>query len=163
MSSGKKDQENKKGLPGWVPGVIVGALIVFAMIVGLNNGSPKTDYNLGDTATHEGVEYSVLKFSESDTVDFEDNNGLVKEEPLEDGYKYLSATIRIKNTNDKKISYSRSNFILLDGQANVLEQKHFVYEDDIHLSSGELEPSAMIERDAVWKVKDGATGLSLEC
>lgn len=147
-----------RGFPSWIITVGVVLLLVVAIVVGTSGGSTK-DYSVGETGIAKGVEYTVVKAEESTTVDFEDNNGLVKEDPLEDGYKYLNVTIRLKNTNDTKINYSRSNFILLDGQANVLEQKSFIYEDDIHLSSGELEPNASIERDAVWKVKDGTTGL----
>lgn len=150
----RKKQNN---ISKWI--IIAVLIIIFVpIIVSMTNEeneekSRKKDFNQNEIATYKDVEYSITKVEKT-----QGNNEFVK--PKE-GYEYVKITIKIENKSNEKISYNALDWKLVN--ENGVEDNWGTYsgDDDIKLSSGNLDPNGKVEGVLVWEQKIGDNNLKL--
>lgn len=147
---GKKQSKKK-----WL--IILGFIIMIAIIVSVNEKDSeeqmKREYNRDEVVTYKDIEYSIVKVEKT-----QGNNEYWKPK---DGYEYVKATIKINNKSDKKISYNALDWQMVNSSGVEDAWGSITAEDDIMLSSGELDAGGVIEGTLVWEQKIGDDNLRL--
>ncbi len=150
----------KKKQPGIAKWIILGivAIFIIASIAGSNEENKKEknrkkDFTQSEIATFKDVKYSI--------VNVEKTQGSSQFVKPKEGYEYVKVTVKIENTSDEKISYNALDWQMVnsDGQEDAFGT--YTADDDVTLSSGELDAGGKIEGVLVWEQKIGDNNLRL--
>lgn len=113
----------------------------------------KKEFSQNEIATYNDVDYSITKVEKT-----QGNNEYLKPK---DGYEYVKVTIKIENKSDKKISYNSLDWQMVNADGVEDAWGTFTADDDIVLSSGELDAGGKVEGVLVWEEKIGDDNLRL--
>lgn len=137
----------------WVLIGIIAIAIISAIAGGGNKEEFQKDYSQNDTVTYKDVAYSITKV--------EKTKGSNQYFQAKDGYEYVKVTIKIENKSDKKISYNALDFQMVNGDGQEASVYSITAENDVALSSGELDAGGKVEGVIIWEQKQGDTGLRI--
>ena len=135
----------------WILLGLLAIVVIGAIIGGKEDAKFQKEYKQGDTVTYKDVNYSITKV--------EKTKGSSKYFHAKDGYEYVKVSIKIENKSDKKISYNALDFQMVNGDGVEASVYSITAEDDVQLSSGELDAGGKIEGVIIWEQKKGDTGL----
>lgn len=136
---------------GWIVLGIL-AIIIIGSIAGGKEDFQK-DYNQNDIVTYNDVQYSITKV--------EKTKGSNEYFQAKDGYEYVKVTIKIANNSDKKISYNALDFQMVNGDGVEASVYSITAEDDVDLSSGELDAGGKVEGVIIWEQKQNDNNLKV--
>lgn len=138
--------------------IILGLLAI--IIIGVSAGCEdikdsdfQKEYKQSDVVTYKDVEYSITKV--------EKTKGSNKYFQAKDGYEFVKVTFKVENKSDKKISYNALDFQMVNGDGVEASVYSITAENDVQLSSGELDAGGKIEGVIIWEQKKGDTGLKV--
>ncbi|MEG2283554.1 MAG: DUF4352 domain-containing protein [Bacilli bacterium] len=77
------------------------------------------------------------------------------------GYEYVKVTLKIENKSDKKISYNALDWQMVNADGVEDAWGTYTADNDIMLSSGELDSNGKIEGVLIWEQKTGDSNLRL--
>ena len=137
----------------WIFLVILAAIIIGVIVSGGKNDNFQRDYNQNDVVTYHDVSYSI--------TGVERTSGSNQFFQAKDGYEYVKVKIKIENKSDKKISYNPLDFQMVNGDGAEASTFSITAEDDVLLSSGELDAGGKVEGVIIWEQKQGDTGLKV--
>lgn len=135
----------------WILLGLLSVIIVIAIIGGKGEENFQKEYKQSDTVTYKDVSYSI-----TDVKKTKRSNKYLQ---AKDGYEYVKVKIKIENKSDKKISYNALDFQMVNGDGVEASVYSITAEDDVQLSSGELDAGGKIEGVIIWEQKKGDTGL----
>ena len=113
----------------------------------------KKDFTQNETATYKDVEYSIVKV--------EKTKGTNEYFQAKDGYEYVKITVKIENKSNEKISYNSIDWKLVNSDGAEDTFGAITTEDDVLLSSGNLDPQGKVEGVMIWEEKIGDNNLRL--
>ena len=113
----------------------------------------KKDFTQNETATYKDVEYSIVKV--------EKTKGTNEYFQAKDGYEYVKITVKIENKSNEKISYNSIDWKLVNSDGAEDTFGAITAEDDVLLSSGNLDPQGKVEGVMIWEEKIGDNNLRL--
>ncbi len=144
-----RKQSGKKWL------IILGVVVLIGVIASSMGGNDnrKKDYTKDEVAVYEDVEYSITKVERT-----QGNNEFWA--PKE-GYEYVKITVKIENKSDGKISYNALDWQMVNGDGVEDAWGAITADDDIELSSGDLDAGGTVEGVLVWEQKIGDNNLKL--
>ena len=150
----------KRKQPGITKWVVLGivAVLFIAGIAGQNDAEKKEaerkkDFSQNEVATYEGVEYSIQNVEKT-----QGSNQFVKPK---DGYEYVKVTLKIENKSDKKISYNALDWQMVNSDGAEDAWGTYTADNDVTLSSGELDAGGNVVGVLVWEEKIGDNNLRL--
>lgn len=146
-----KKQGKKKWLIVLVVIVVIG--IVASMMGGSSEEERQKEYTQNEVASYKDVEYSITKVEKT-----QGNNEYWK--PTE-GYEYVKVTLKIENKSDDKISYNALDWQMVNSDGVEDAWGSITADDDVTLSSGELDAGGVIEGVLIWEQKIGDNNLRL--
>ena len=135
----------------WILLGILGLLILGAIFGGNEDKEFKKEYKQSESVTYKDVKYSI--------TNVERTKGSNKFWQAKEGYEYVKVNIKIENLSDKKISYNALDFQMVNGDGVEASVYDITAEEDVMLSSGELDAGGKVEGVIVWEQKKGDTGL----
>lgn len=150
-------RKKQPGIGKWIVLGII-AIFVIAAIVGQNETEKeeknrKKDFTQNEIASYENVDYSIVKVEKT-----QGTNEFIKPK---DGYEYVKVTVRIENKSDKKISYNALDWQMVNSDGQEDAWGTYTADDDITLSSGELDAGGKVEGILVWEQKINDNNLRL--
>jgi len=137
----------------WVILGIIAISIVACSLGGSNDEERQKDFNQGETAVYNDIEYTITAVEKT-----QGTNEYLK--PNE-GYEYVKVTLKIENKSDEKISYNALDWQMVNSDGVEDAWGTYTPDDDITLSSGELDAGGKIEGVLVWEQKIGDNNLRL--
>ena len=137
--------------------VILGILAI-AIIGAVASGGEKDDnfqkeYKQDETVTYKKVNYSI--------TGVEKTKGSNQYFQAKEGYEYVKVKIKIENNSDKKISYNALDFQMVNGDGVEASIYSITAENDVKLSSGELDAGGKVEGVIIWEQKQNDPGLKV--
>lgn len=137
----------------WIILGVLAVIIIGAIAGGGDKEDFQKEYKQSDVVTYKDVEYSITKV--------EKTKGSNEYFQAKDGYEYVKVTIKVENKSDKKISYNALDFQMVNGDGVEASVYSITAEDNVQLSSGELDASGKIEGVIIWEQKQGDSGLKV--
>lgn len=130
------------------------AILLIPCIIGCEpQEEMQKDYKQNEVVTFKGVNYSITKV--------EKTKGSNEYFQAKEGYEYVKVTIKIENNSDKKISYNALDFQMVNGDGVEASVYSITAEEDVLLSTGELDAGGKVEGTIIWEQKKGDTGLKV--
>lgn len=150
-------KKKQTSITKWIAIIII-LLAVVSCVANLADESKKEetrkkDYMQNEIATYKNVDYSITKVEKT-----QGNNEYIKPK---DGYEYVKVTIKIENKSNEKISYNALDWQMVNEDGVEDAWGTYTGDDDIELSSGELDAGGKIEGTLVWEQKKGDNNLRL--
>ncbi len=118
-----------------------------------NKNENKKDYNQDEIVTYKDVKYSITKV--------EKTQGTNKYSKPKDGYEYVKVTVKIENNSDDKISYNALDWKMVNADGVEDAWGTYTLDDDVTLSSGNLDAGGKVEGVLVWEQKKSDNNLRL--
>lgn len=150
----------KKQGPHIVRWVILGVLLLGLVSCVMSGNDEKEkeskrqkDFTQSEVATYKDVDYSIVKVEKT-----QGTNQFVKPK---DGYEYVKVTLRIENKSNDKISYNALDWQMVNADGQEDAWGTYTADDDITLSSGELDAGGKVEGVLVWEQKKDDNNLRL--
>ena len=131
------------------------AVIIIGVVAG-GGGSKEEfqkEYTQSDTVTYKDVAYSI--------TNVEKTTGTNQYFQAKEGYEYVKVNFKIENKSDEKISYNALDFQMVNGDGVEASVYSITAEEDVQLSSGELDAGGTVEGTIIWEQKQGDTGLKV--
>ena len=113
----------------------------------------KKNYTQNEVVIFNDVKYSIVKVEKT-----QGTNKYVK--PAE-GNEFVKVTLKIENFSDKKITYNALDWQMVNADGVEDAWGTYTADDDITLSSGDLDAGGKIEGVLVWEQKIGDNNLRL--
>lgn len=134
------------------------AIIIVGAVISSNEEKEKEekrkkDFTQNEIAAYKEVEYSIIKVEKT-----QGSNYFIKPK---DGYEYVKVTLRIENKSNEKIPYNELDWKMVNADGVEDTFGAITAEDDITLSSGQLDPNGKIEGVLIWEQKVGDNNLRL--
>jgi len=104
----------------------------------------KKDYQVGEVAVYEDIEYTVTKVEKSQGDDFD--------QPAE-GKEYVIVYVKIENKSDEKVSYNGLDFKMLDSQGVEEGETFSIINQKTSLGSGDLISGGVKEGTLIFEQK----------
>ncbi len=146
-------KKKQRHIGRWILLSVLLVLILSAMFSGKKEDDFVKDYNQNQSVTYNNVVYSITKV--------ERTKGTNMYFHAKDGYDYVKVTIKIENNTDEKISYNALDFQMVNGDGVEASFYSITAEDDVMLSSGQLDAGGIIEGVIVWEQKENDTNLKV--
>lgn len=146
-----KEQGKKKWLIAL--GVILAIIVISSIASGSSEEERQKEYAQNETAIYENVEYSITNLEKT-----QGDNEYWKPK---DGYEYVKVTLKIENKSDKKISYNALDWQMVNADGVEDAWGAITADNDVTLSSGDLDVGGVIEGVLVWEQKIGDNNLRL--
>lgn len=118
-----------------------------------SDGNAKTTFNINETATYEGVNYSV--------TDVKYSNGDDWNKPAS-GKQYVIVTIKIENNSDSKITYNVYDWTMVNSQGQEDNETFTIIDTDTNLGSGDLLAGGTKTGTIVFEEPKDETSLKLQ-
>lgn len=146
--------------------IILAALFILGLLFGgsdeptssttSNNSSSKTEskkeFNMNETVTYKGVDYTVTNVEKSYGSDFD--------KPAA-GKEFVIVHLKIENKSSKKISYNALDWKMQNSQGQEESETFTTIDNDISLNSGDLIPGGVKEGTVVFEESIDDNGLKL--
>lgn len=150
-------RKKQSGIGKWIVLGVV-AIFIIAAVSGQSDAEEKEknrkkDFSQTETATYEDVNYSIVKVEKT-----QGTNEYVKPK---DGYEYVKVTLRIENNSSEKISYNSVDWQMVNSDGVEDAWGTYTADDDILLSSGDLDAGGKVEGVLVWEQKINDDNLRL--
>lgn len=134
--------------------ILIGIILIFvgiAIISGTKEDNFQKDYSQSEFVNYKDVVYSITSVTKT--------KGSNEFFQAKDGYEYVKVTVKIENNSSEKISYNALNFQMVNGDGVEASFYSITAEDDVLLSSGELDAGGVIEGTIIWEQKEGDNNL----
>lgn len=145
----------KQGSKKWL--IILGLVVVIGIIASVMRENKEEErqkeYSQDEIAIYENVEYSIINVEKT-----QGDNEYWKPN---DGYEYVKVKLKIENKSNKKISYNALDWQMVNSSGIEDAWGAITAEDDILLSSGDLDAGGIIEGVLIWEQKIGDDNLRL--
>lgn len=140
--------------------IIIGVIVLAIVGIALNQkeeeekeAKRKKDFQQNEVATYEDVDYTIVKVEKT-----QGTNEYIK--PKE-GMEYVKVTLRIENKSDKKISYNQIDWKMVNSDGVEDTFGAITAEQDVSLSSGNLDAGGKVEGVLIWEQKINDDNLRL--
>lgn len=118
-----------------------------------NKKEEKTEFTVGEVATIDDVEYTVVAISKH-----QGDNPYIK--PAE-GKEYVTVSIKIENKSDDKVSYNPLDWKMVNSSGQEDGSAIMANDSNTNLSSGDLTAGGIVEGTITFEEPIGDTGLKL--
>ena len=137
----------KQGKKKWLIVLLLLIIIIIAtsMAGGSSEEERKKEYSQNEIATYKDVEYSITKV--------EKTQGSNEYWKPQNGYEYVKVTLKIENKSDEKISYNALDWQMVNSDGVEDAWGALTADDDIQLSSGEIDAGGKVEGVLIWEQK----------
>lgn len=135
----------------WILLVLLAIIVIGAITGGGDDNNFQKEYRQNDVVTYKDVNYIIIGVDKT--------KGSNQYFQAKDGYEYVKVKIRIENKSDKKISYNALDFQMVNSDGVEASFYSITAEDDILLSSGELDADGKVEGVIIWEQKQGDNDL----
>ena len=149
--------KKQSGIGKWI---VIGIIILIIIgCVANGNDEKKTeeerqkDFAQNEIATYKDVSYSVTKV--------EKTQGTSQYIKPKDGYEYVKVTLKIENKSKEKISYNALDWQMVNSDGVEDAWGTITVDNDVTLSSGDLDAGGKVEGVLVWEQKIGDNNLRL--
>lgn len=155
----------KQKFPKWV--IILIVIVVIFVLGGIfgsdeptssdKKGSSqqerKKNFTQSEIVTYKDIDYTIVKVEKT-----QGTNMFLKPH---DGYEYVKVTLRIENNSTRKISYNALNWQMINSDGVEDAWGTITAEDDVTLSSGDLDAGGKVEGVLIWEQKINDDNLRL--
>lgn len=155
----------KQKLPIWV------IILIFVVGLGILGSIFGSSDPVGSDKKEESQQERRKDFSQHEMVTYKDvNYTIVKVEKTQgtnmflnprEGYEYVKVTLRIENNSTSKISYNALDWKMVNADGVEDGWGTITAEDDVNLSSGDLDAGGRVEGVLVWEQKINDDNLRL--
>lgn len=133
--------------------VLVVLLLSVCLLAGCGEKEPeKTSFKVGETATAEGVNYTLTKVKTSNGSDFDS--------PAK-GKEYVIVTIKIENKSEETISFNSLDWKMENSDGELSEPAFTIEDTDTALNSGDLKAGGSKTGTIVFEEPKDDSGLKL--
>lgn len=133
--------------------VILVLLMGLCFLTGCGDEEPqKTSFKVGETATYEGVNYTVTKVKKSKGSDFD--------KPKK-GHEYVIVTLKIENKSEETIDFNSLDWRMENSKGKVENETLSIEATDTALGSGDLKAGGSAKGTIVFEEPKKDKGLKL--
>ena len=146
-------RKRQSGIGKWIIIGIVAIAIIGIVMSNKEEKERKKDFSQKEIASYKDVNYSITKVEKT-----QGKNQYFKPK---NGYEYVKVTVKIENKSNNKISYNALDWKMVNSDGVEDAWGSFTADDDVTLSSGDLEAGGKVEGVLVWEQKKNDNNLRL--